>query len=361
MPRSSSSLVAACAAALVVAVPAAHARSFTVSKAGTRPSIAVDAGGLTHIVWDTVAADRTSTTHYCQVPRKASGCAAGTERTFVPAPTDQDFAGPRLFLAGPDVVVVTSRCCTSQEAPDGSFHSTRVFAMTSADRGATFSAPAWIGTQDADVGAAYANGAFLAFGIGAGGTALQAAPLGGYSGSANNVTTKLALSGGVGVSSKGSIVAFNDRNTVFAGAIAGDPNSTPIAFTKVGKGDSTVVTSGPRGADVMYRTKGSNPRFVIRRFAKGKAGRLSAVTEAGYPIFANAFQDGAGRVHAVWQGRLGLTYRRSGKTGRGFGRFTRLSRRSGYFHLVVAANGKGRAAMAYDSNGPGRVGGFTAG
>jgi hypothetical protein len=112
----------------------------------------------------------------------------------------------------------------------------------------------------------------------------------------------------------------------------------------------------------MYRTNGPNYRYVIRRFAGGKAKRPSGVTEAGYPIFANAAQDGSGRVHAVWQGRLGLTYRRSAKSGRGFGRFTRLSRRSGFFNLVVAANAKGRAAVAYDSNGTaGRVGGFTAG
>ena len=79
-------------------------------------------------------------------------------------------------------------------------------------------------------------------------------------------------------------------------------------------------------------------------------------------MFGNLAQDGRGRIHAVWLGDRGLTYRASRPNGKRFGRKRLLSRRSSYFNLVVAANPKGKAAVAYDANrDSGRVGGFTAG
>ena len=361
----SSILALALLAPLATAGPAA-ARSFVVSKTGNKPAVAVDAKGVAHVVWDTQSGD-TSTTRYCKVPRAAGKCAPGTEREFRPVEGDQDFGGPRVYLTGGQgVLVVTTRCCSSTQAPDGTFHSERVFAMTSGDGGATFSAPAWIGTQRPDPGAAFFNGSFFSFGIAAGGTALQSSPIGGLTTTENTVTRQLAISGGVGVSPKGSLVAYGarvgTRGQVYVGFITGDPNTTPIAFKKLANGDDVVATSGPKGADVMYRTPGSKSRYVVRRFAGGRAGTSSAVSEAGFPIFGSATQDGSGRVHAAWQGRLGLTYRRSAKSGRSFGSFKRLSRKSGFFNLVVGANGKGAAAVVYDSNGTScRVGGFTAG
>lgn len=350
-------------AALAAAAPAA-ARPFTVSTAGNSPSVAVDAAGTAHVAWDTLGADETSTTHYCRVARNGAKCLNGTERSFTPAAGDRDFGGPRVFLpGGRKVLIATSRCCTSEQGPDGQFHGTRVYAIASSDGGASFGAPAWIGTQEPGYGAAFGRLGFLSFGTAGGGAGVQASPLAGFSGTENVVTPKLVISGGIGVSPRGNVVAFADSGqNVFAGALNGDPNTASIAFKSLGKGDDVTVTGGPQGVDVFYKTTGKQARYITRRYKGGKAGKISAVSEAGFPIFGTAGQDAAGRVHAVWQGDLGLTYRKSATSGRGFGKSKRLSGKLGFFSLAVAANAQGRATVVYDSNKPaGRVGGFTAG
>src|SRR3954454_14953096 len=108
MSRASGTVFALAAA---LALPAgALAKTFTVSNAGNHPSVAVDASGTAHVVWDVVdrpdADDATSTTYYCKVPRGATSCAKGSTRTFSPAAGEQDFAGPRVFLTGASNVVV---------------------------------------------------------------------------------------------------------------------------------------------------------------------------------------------------------------------------------------------------------------
>lgn len=352
-------------AAAVTVLPAATAaaRPFVVSKAGNHPAVAVDAAGTAHVTWDSVSGD-TSTTHYCRVVRNGTSCAKGTERRFAPAEGDQDFAGPRVFLAGGRrVVVVTARCCSSSQGPDGQFHATRVFAITSQDGGATFGAPAWIGTQPADVGAALSGETFLALGVTGSGTGVQGAPLGGFAGAENTVTPQLAVSGGIGDSATGGLIAFaTGAGELYAATFAGDVDGISPAFKKFGKGSDVVVAGGRRAVDLFWRTTGGRARYVTRRYVAGRPGKVSAVSESGFPIFGTAVQDAAGRLHAAWQGDRGLTYRRSARSGRGFAPPRRLSRRSGYYNLQVGANAQGRATVVYDTNGfAGRVGGFTAG
>jgi hypothetical protein len=362
VPRISTAVLASLAV-LAAAGPAA-AKPFLVSTAGTKPSVAVDLSGTTHIVWDSVAGDNTSTTHYCKVLRGGSACLAGSPKAFAPVPGDQDFGGPRVFLTGGrNVLIVTTRCCTSEQGPDQEFHGTRLFALSSSDDGATFGPATWIGTQVPDLGAAFTSGAVLALGVGTDGTAIQSASLRSFAATPRTITAKQASSGGIGVSPRGNLVAYaDDANNVFAGPLKGDPNGAAIAFKALGRGSDVSVTSGAKGADLFYRTTGPKARYIVRRYAGGKPGKISAVSEAGFPIFGTAFQDGPGRVHAAWQGDLGLTYRVSGTNGRGFGKMVRLSKKSGFFNLALAANPKGRATVAYDSNGfRGRVGGFTVG
>ena len=362
MPRKLA-LVPALIASLALSA-GAEARSFVVTTTGNSPSVAVDAKGVAHVAWDSQEGD-TSTTHYCRVPRAAKACAPGTERTFAPAAGDQDFGGPRLFLTGgAGVLIVTSRCCSGATGPDGRPHSEHVFAISSADNGGTFGAPAWIGTQRPD-SAAYASGTFFSLGITGGGTGLQAAPVAGFEGRENTVTTMLATTSGIGLSPRGNVVAFGSGGKVYAGAMGADPNASPIAFRKIANGTDVSVTSGPKGADVVYRTMGGDSRIVARRYAGGKAGRLVKVSELGYPIFGTSTQDAAGRLHAAWRGLNGLTYRRSGKTGRGFGKPVKLAPLTGnsaFYNLAIAANAKGNAAVVYDGNiDAGRVAGFTTG
>ncbi|MCW2966305.1 MAG: exo-alpha-sialidase [Solirubrobacteraceae bacterium] len=350
--------------ALACAGPAA-AKPFVVSTAGDRPSVAVDSSGAADVVWDSVdQASQTSTTHFCRVPRNAASCASGSQRTFAPIAGDRDFAGPRVFVSGKRVVIVTSRCCSDATGPDGQSYGQHVFSFASGDAGATFDTGTWIGTQDPGVGSAFTSGgAFLAFGIAADGTALQSDPLAGFSGAPNTITPLLADSGGVGVTKKTTLVAFDDKTShVYAGVVSGDPNAARPALKAVAKGQDTRVDSGPKGPDLLYRTPGSKSRYVVRRLAGTKLGPAVAVSEAGFPIFGNFAQDPTGRVHVVWQGLKGLTYRSSATSGKHFGKVRVLSSKIGYYDLVIAANAKGRAAVVYDGNGDaGRVGGFTTG
>lgn len=350
--------------ALLVTTAPAAARPFFVSVDGNKPAVAADLAGTTHIVWDSVAADHTSTTHYCRVARTGSTCLPGTSRFFTPAAGDQDFGGPRIFLTGPrDVLLVTTRCCTSVEGPDQTTHGTRVFAYFSSDGGATFGPAAWIGTQVPDLGAAYDRGSILLLGIAIDGTAIQSAPLIGFAGTARALTGKLGQSGGVGVSPRGNVVAYADADhNVFLATLPRALTGGAVAFQPLGKGSDVVVTSGAKGTDVFYRTTGPRARYIVRRYAGGRPGKTAAVSEPGFPIFGTAFQDGPGRVHAVWEGDGGLTYRVSRTNGRGFGKARRLSSKSGFFNLALAANPKGQAVVAYDTNRfHGRVGGFTTG
>jgi len=370
MMRRAISLPIACAAVLLLGAPA-HAKSFTVSQHGNHPSVAVDGTGTAHVVWDQVdlpdSDDATSATHYCRIPRSAKGCLKGSERTFSPAPGDQDFAGPRVFLTGgKNVVVVFTRCCTGDTASDGQSYTTRVFSVSSTDNGATFGAPEWIGTTSPDLGGVFSQGAFLGLGSADNGVALQSMPVGGFAAAQNLVTSKLADTGAVGASPKGRLVAFTDSaSNVFAGSLNGDPSTAVISFRNLGKGDDVHAGSGPKGVDLMYRTKGKGARYVVQRFANGKLAARAAVSEVGAPIFGSLAQDALGRIHAVWIGDNGVTYRRSGKTGRGFGKPVKLAPLTGsseFYNLVIGASAKGKAAVVYDGNtDSGRVAGFTAG
>ncbi|MFL5845682.1 MAG: hypothetical protein ACJ762_13415 [Solirubrobacteraceae bacterium] len=352
------------AASLAASGPAA-AKQFVVSSAGNKPSVALDAAATAHVVWDSVAADNTSTTHYCRVARNATGCLAGSERSFSPVAGDQDFGGPRVYVSGSTVTIAMSRCCTTTDAPDGQSYGTSTWVTTSTDGGANFSAPAWIGTQVPDLGATLARGSFFALGVAGDGSALQlqASPLTAFAGPPNAISTKTANSGGIGTSPKGDVVAFADaKNNVFAGKLVGDANSAKVAFKSLGKGSDVVVTAGPSGVDVFYKTTGRKARYIVRRYKGGKAGKISAISETGFPIFGAAFQDPTGHVHAVWQGDRGLTYRRSGKTGGGFAKPRVLSRKAVFYNLVISANARSKATVVYDSNGfAGKVGGFTVG
>ena len=356
-------VLAALLGSLVLAATAS-ARPFAVTGQGNTPSVAVDARGTAHVVWDEVAADETSTTHYCQVPRAAATCVEATHQTFAPILGDTDFTGPRVFLAGSNgVVIATARCCSSEAGPDGQVYSSRVYVMRSQDRGRSFAAPAWIGTQEPGFGAALDGTALVTFATGDSGAALQASPLDGFAGALNPVSSRSVISGGVGVSPKGNVVAFSDAaNNLFVAALTGDPNSAALTPRAAGRGSDAVVTSGPKGVDVLYLAPGKDTRYFVRRFVNRRPGPATAVSELGFPVFGTATQDALGRAHVAWVGERGLTYRRSAPDGRRFAAPRTVSTKFDFFALSLGANAKGQAAVVYDSNrASGRVGGFTVG
>src|SRR4051812_22922233 len=152
---------------LALAAPA-QAAHFVVARHGALPAVAVDDAGATHVIWDEVdARTGTSTTHYCVVPRRASGCATGMGHAFGGVTGAQDFAGPQVFVRGRTVTVVFSRCCKGNTAPDA------VYEAVSSNGGRTFAKPVQIGTLAPDIDLAPTGSAFAALGSTDSGLGLQ--------------------------------------------------------------------------------------------------------------------------------------------------------------------------------------------
>src|SRR4051794_27637714 len=328
---------------LAFAAPASAAR-FSVTSHGALPAAAVDGAGTTHVVWDAYdAGSAASTTTYCRVPRKATRCAPGSTRTFAPVAGDQEFAGPHVIVKGRAVTVVLSRCCSGTTTP------TRVFAATSSDRGRTFGAPAVIGSLGPDLGLAFTGTALLTFGNSDVGIALQYLKLGDTTTKENVVAKGEAASGGVGAGPGGWVAAYAGTDGVVRAArLRGDVTATKPTFSVLGRGSDVRVTAGRNGAYVLYLTPGDRGRYVMRRYADSHFGGTIPVSTGAAPIFGNLFQDRAGRVHATWLGERGITYRRSDREGRTFGRARSLAiTTSEYADLAVAANAAGRATVVY--------------
>jgi hypothetical protein len=342
-----------------VTAPAYAAHSFVLTRAGSKPNVAVDRGGTGHFVWDERAADGGSVTHYCRVLRTGRGCAAGSERTFRPTQAtdpanNTDFDGPRVMLA-PDgrVIVLTYRCC----AIDGpNFHSAALFRYISADGGQNFDVGAIIGTTDMDDAAFGPGDAVTTIGTGPSYTGAQAAPLAGF----NEVEAQLApgvigVDKTVSVTGAQTVAAIGNGRTFTIGVANGDPSATASwAFGSTAQGGDLALAAGPKGTFLLVL---SGRRYVLRRVdtTKVRLGRTLALTSRSFPIFGTASADPAGRIHAAWvQGRA-LRYRRTSKSAARLEGSHRLVTGGSFFNLSVGAGANGRGWVAWDSNGPNKT------
>jgi hypothetical protein len=263
-----------------------------------------------------------------------------------------------VIVNGRAVTIVFSRCCS------GTTSAGRVFAVSSTDGGKTFAEPATIGTLGPDLGFADTGTALLSLGNTSSGIALQYAKLGATTSKENVIAQGEAASGGVGAGAGGWIAAYEGTDGVVRAArLRGDVTTTKPAFTAVGRGTDVRLAAGPNGTYVLYLTPGDRGRYVVRRYADGRFGGVVRVSTGAAPIFGNLFQDGAGRVHATWLGERGITYRRTDKAGRKFGKARRLATAtSEYADLAIAANAAGRATVVYARSATaGTVGGITTG
>jgi hypothetical protein len=374
MTLSRPSHAARCAAlsllALLLLAPAAHARKpVTLSASGRDPDVAVDAAGTGHFVWSSTDGEVT-TTHYCRVARNARGCAAGSERTFLPggAPPpatggNEDFNGPRVFLNGATVYVVTSRCCGVPGTPIGFSQATFVF--TSPDGGNTFDGGVLIGSVGPDDAVLIPGSTLIATGTSAqAGAAVQAVPLAGPPTAAEAdlfpgrtlVDKRLGFAGGT------LIGAFSDTKHAFTARLNGPNANDPAGWSGVQDGSYTDVAALAGGKAGLYELAESKRNFIGWRKYSAKRGKFgsSHTIAPRFSIFPDGSQDPSGRLHAVWVSGNGVWYSRKPK-GKRYQRRHRVVKGSRFFSLQVAANGKGRGWIAWDSNAQGRVGAIAVG
>jgi hypothetical protein len=136
MPRFA--VLAVLAFVLAAAAPAGAAvpKPFTAGT-GSQPTLTVDASGTGWVAWNQKIDGLTNKVVICRVPRGGSACAA----TSTVVPGDTGYAPPRIFVTGPNqLALITNRCCY------GGPNRTQLY--TSADGGATWSAPVLAGSLD---------------------------------------------------------------------------------------------------------------------------------------------------------------------------------------------------------------------
>ena len=353
-------------AVLVTCVTAASAGAanaatpFDLTATGGKPQVTVDAAGNGHFVWDQGSSSGPDVTHYCRVPPGGTACATSSQ--FVPPAADpsnnEDFDGPRVFVAGSIVIVMTHRCCGGFP-PAGS---DGIVIFVSTNGGSTFGSGEVVGNGEMAGDAILGPGARFSTisDVVTGGTFYQAQSRGTFTDVSANLGDSgpsQSYSGSLALIDVGTPIAtFDDLDTTFwrrytgSGSLNDVANWTPTAT--VGPGDEGRLAYGPSGVWLMYRTgTPGDTTYVARRFTGAGFGSPIRVTETGDPIFADYSQDAGGHLHAVWlEGSRALMYRRS-DDGTSYGPITRLMAATfGVFNLEVGAGSDGEGWAVWDSN-----------
>ena len=360
MRRAFTTAVVLTCAATAAPGAATAATPFELTSSGGRPQVAVDAAGNGHFVWDQGSSAGPDVTHYCRVPPGGTACAASSQ--FVPAAADpnnnEDFDGPRVFVSGSIVVVMTHRCCGGFP-PAGS---DGIVIFVSTDGGATFGSGEVVGNAEMAGDAILGPGPVFSTisDVVTGGTFYQAQSRGTFTDQSANLGDSgpsQSYSGSLALIDAGTPIAtFDDLETTFwrrytgSGSLNDVANWTPTAT--VGPGDDGTLAYGSSGVWLLYRTgTPGDTTYVARRFLGAEFGTPIRVTETGDPIFADFSQDAGGRLHAVWlEGSRALMYRRS-DDGSNWGPVTELQDPTfSVFHLQVGAGGDGEGWAVWDSN-----------
>jgi hypothetical protein len=338
---------------------AASAAPFQLTAVGGDPNVAVDGSGNGHFVWNEGLATEPDVTHYCRIPRGGTACTASS--TFVPTANspsnNEDFDGPRVFVGGGTVIVMTHRCCGTY--PPAGIEGTIIY--TSTDNGQTFDGGQVIGDEemsgDAIIGP---TGQISTISdVVTGGTFYQANAPGTFNSASANLGDgpSQSYSGTLGlIDANTPIATFDDLDTTFWRRYDGSGSYNDVASwtptATVGPGDDGTLASGPAGVWLLYRTGTPGDRaYVARAYTGSGFGNPVRVTESGDPIFADFFQDPAGRTHAVWvDGDRDLVYRRADDAST-YGRVTQLAPADfEIFHLEVAAGADGEGWVVWDAN-----------
>ena len=325
---------------LALHVTSAFADAFTIAN-GAQPSVAVDAEGTAHVVWNQVTSDtQADVLHYCQVPRGATSCQH--EQTFVPPERDpqynKEFGRARVVLPGPDQVeILTSRypdpvtvdpfgnpsdplCAGVISDPTGyCFDSdSNTWAWRSQDNGATFGAPMVFSHAAPGGDAAVFNTPTPMIGsvteTTTGGTFFASAAPGGYDRTSINLGD-----GGPDRAYYGTLAALNDgipvagfadlNSNIFVRRHIGSDPSTfnnlltwgpPLSL----RGDEPRLAGGPGGVYIMYRpyaNGGASQPYVVRRFNGARFLKpIVKLTTDASDQYRDLFEDDSGRLHAAW-------------------------------------------------------------
>lgn len=273
----------------------------------------MDATGRAHIVWD----DRTPAPHvvsYCQLPRGGSACE--NRETFSSSPSNI-FGRPHVFAYLPsDVSVVYQRCCGGPNegvreaySPDGGLNFNSELRLGdgigySADE-AVFGAPGISASVLAEVitsGAAVQN-ADISPPVASGSADL---------GSAASSETAIALQ------ADGRPVVVYQLQTSpnwtfvwrkFSDAVA--PNETninsaanwtpeaPIDTARVNAASGPALAGGPNGIFLFSQKRQPDEGFVSKFTGSGWTAPVKITGDRPFNDL-DLFQDGAGRLHAVW-------------------------------------------------------------
>lgn len=328
-------LMAAIATLLAAAAwsAAAHAATpFVLDQTeGARDAaVAIDAEGTAHVVWNLnrTTAQGGDVLVYCQVPRNKRACA--TKKTF--ALKDGDTAGPRVFLRGDRVVLVSHRCC-SQPLPGS-----KNWILISDDGGSTFSQE-WTGTNGMGGDAELGPGPFSlsTVNVQSFGARFQVVPLRLPTGQKPvEQIANLGANAPIAHAWFDGTVAFVDPLTPlvgmagggqvlvrrFGGGTAYNDVGSWGPFLEVADGDDPSLVGlqdGRKGVFAFVRAgQPGRQQYVVRRWhdAARTFGAPTGVSEVGSPLFGEFTQDATGRLHAAWHNNLDDSLRyRSSKAG----------------------------------------------
>ncbi|MDX6665830.1 MAG: hypothetical protein QOG68_2036, partial [Solirubrobacteraceae bacterium] len=149
------------------AAPAPGQPSVPLSSTGAFPDMVIDAAGTAHIVWTEGRGDQADVVVYCRLKRGAKACDNPPtelvwDKSYGTGDGPQfniDNGGPRIVLAGDQLIVLDKRYPTVGVKPDGSSSSTLV-AWASSNGGQRWSSPAAIlGKYDLGQAAVLVKGA----------------------------------------------------------------------------------------------------------------------------------------------------------------------------------------------------------
>jgi hypothetical protein len=272
--------------------PVAPARPLVLG-AGSRPGLAVDAGGTGYIAWN--GAESPSTLQFCRLPRGGSACAS-RHPIAVPELTTSG-SRPFLTVSGAAVRVIQFRY------PTGGASLAGVYEFVSTDSGATFGPGAVIGSVPFEDGAFGPGETFSGVPID-GEMAFQNVALAGGA-----TTAKAVLSAdhqnhaSVGLIDAGTPLAVftsndqaQERHYDGSGSVNDIANWTPPV--DLGVATYPRLASGPSGL-FLLAGNGSGSLFV-RRWTGTGFGSPVAIG-AGVTPSKHLYEDSSGRLHAVFQ------------------------------------------------------------
>ncbi len=351
----------------LAAAPAAQASTPFQFGMGSEPDIAVDDSGTAHVVWKDISPPAgQELVYYCRIPHGKRGC-EGNQALY----TGTAGARPHVLLPGGGQVVVllgedqcgvADFCTFARRSTNGGVSFGSVQAIADPEGSGSLTGPDSTGDAVHGPGdsVSYVNASATA------GMFFTNAPLGGgiENGFARLYETSSTSDGTVGLDGSRPVVAFADqasnqslwwRAYGGSGSLNDQANWTPRALVESNVsalGDDVTLAGGPGGLYLMYKRGAPGAQqYVVRKFTGTGFGAPRGVSEKRTPIFGDLYQDGSGRLHAVWVANgPDLLQWRTSKDGAHWGPTVTIDISGDiYPELNVAAAPSGQGFAAWDT------------